>query len=84
MIDIADRVREIVADAGVVSVAEFRDRLGIGRKRAIQILEALDRVGLTRRLVSAGRSSQSTEKDHRILRNAALFSRATDGEQQHA
>ena len=84
MVEIADTVREIVADAGVVSVAEFRDRLGIGRKRAIQILEALDRVGLTRRLVSAGRSNQSGEKDHRILRNAALFSRATDDEQQHA
>ena len=84
MVDIADIVREIVTNTGVVSVAEFRDRLAIGRKRAIQILEALDRVGLTRRLVIAGRSSQSAEKDHRILRNAALFSRATDDEQQHA
>jgi selenocysteine-specific elongation factor len=74
MTRMADIIRDTVQRAGVVSVAEFRDQLGIGRKRAIQILEAFDRVGLTRRLVSAGRSSQTAEKDHRILRNAALFS----------
>ncbi|MBG6665466.1 SelB C-terminal domain-containing protein, partial [Pseudomonas aeruginosa] len=28
---------------------EFRDRLGIGRKRSIQILEHFDRIGLTLR-----------------------------------
>ncbi|RAU41479.1 MULTISPECIES: selenocysteine-specific translation elongation factor [unclassified Pseudomonas] len=37
------------ADASI-SAAAFRDRLGIGRKRSIQILEFFDRIGLTRRV----------------------------------
>jgi selenocysteine-specific elongation factor len=76
MVRMADMIRETVAEQGFVSVISFRDKLGIGRKRAIQILEAFDRVGLTRRLVSLGRSSRTAEKDHRILRNAALYSAA--------
>jgi selenocysteine-specific elongation factor len=74
MVRMAEMIRETVAEQGFVSVVSFRDKLGIGRKRAIQILEAFDRVGLTRRLVSLGRSSRTIEKDHRILRNAALYS----------
>ncbi len=74
MVRMAEMIRDTVAEQGFVSVINFRDRLGIGRKRAIQILEAFDRVGLTRRLVSLGRSSRTAEKDHRILRNAALYS----------
>jgi selenocysteine-specific elongation factor len=73
MVRMADMIRETVAEQGFVSVVSFRDKLGIGRKRAIQILECFDRVGLTRRLVSLGRSSRVTEKDHRILRNASLY-----------
>jgi selenocysteine-specific elongation factor len=34
---------------GGVSAARFRDAVGLGRKRAIQILEFFDRVGYTRR-----------------------------------
>ncbi|MDD1964679.1 selenocysteine-specific translation elongation factor [Pseudomonas putida] len=34
----------------VIQAAEFRDRLGIGRKRSIQILEFFDRIGFTRRM----------------------------------
>jgi len=30
-------------------VAAFRDAVGLGRKRSIQILEYFDRIGLTRR-----------------------------------
>lgn len=33
-----------------ISAAQFRDATGLGRKRAIQILEFFDRVGYTRRL----------------------------------
>jgi selenocysteine-specific elongation factor len=73
MARMADMIRETVGEQGFVSVSSFRDKLGIGRKRAIQILEAFDRIGLTRRLVSLGRSGRAAEKDHRILRNAALF-----------
>jgi len=35
---------------GSVSAARFRDAVGLGRKRAIQILEFFDRVGYTRRV----------------------------------
>lgn len=35
---------------GALSASHFRDALGVGRKRAIQILEFFDRVGYTRRI----------------------------------
>ena len=38
------------ARAGEVQASDFRDATGLGRKRAIQILEYFDRVGLTRRV----------------------------------
>jgi len=38
---------------GGVSAARFRDAVGLGRKRAIQILEFFDRVGYTRRVRDA-------------------------------
>ncbi|VVO00124.1 selenocysteine-specific translation elongation factor [Pseudomonas fluorescens] len=41
---------QLVADKPQIQAAEFRDRVGLGRKRSIQILEFFDRIGLTRRL----------------------------------
>nr|WP_232239879.1 selenocysteine-specific translation elongation factor [Pseudomonas alkylphenolica] len=41
---------QLASDDPVVQVAAFRDVLGIGRKRSIQVLEYFDRIGLTRRL----------------------------------
>lgn len=44
---------EVVADvdgSDGMTAAEFRDRIGIGRKRSIQILEFFNRAGYTRRL----------------------------------
>jgi len=38
---------------GAVHAAQFRDSVGLGRKRAIQILEFFDRVGHTRRIRDA-------------------------------
>ncbi|MOA60278.1 Selenocysteine-specific elongation factor [compost metagenome] len=39
-----------LADANpVIQVTAFRDAVGLGRKRSIQILEYFDRIGLTRR-----------------------------------
>ena len=38
---------------GDINAARFRDTLGLGRKRAIQILEFFDRVGYTRRVRDA-------------------------------
>ncbi|MCU1748008.1 selenocysteine-specific translation elongation factor [Pseudomonas sp. 6D_7.1_Bac1] len=40
---------QLVADNPVIQAAAFRDKVGIGRKRSIQILEFFDRIGLTRR-----------------------------------
>ncbi|AYC34468.1 selenocysteine-specific translation elongation factor [Pseudomonas cavernae] len=42
-------------EAGIIRAAAFRDRVGVGRKRSIQILEYFDRVGFTRRLADARR-----------------------------
>lgn len=42
-------VLQVEASVGIIRVVDFRDRLGIGRKRCIQILEHFDRIGLTRR-----------------------------------
>ncbi|MCZ2103751.1 MAG: SelB C-terminal domain-containing protein, partial [Burkholderiales bacterium] len=38
------------AHDGVALAAQFRDATGLGRKRAIQILEYFDRIGYTRRV----------------------------------
>jgi selenocysteine-specific elongation factor len=36
-----------------VEAAGYRDAIGVGRKRTIQILEFFDRVGYTRRTLNA-------------------------------
>ncbi len=43
-------VAELQQSDGVTRAAAFRDRIGVGRKIAVQILEFFDRVGYTRRL----------------------------------
>jgi selenocysteine-specific elongation factor len=55
-------VQELEHATGEARAAEFRDRSGLGRKRAIQVLEFFDRVGYTRRVREAHR-----------LRNADMF-----------
>ncbi|MHC8344148.1 selenocysteine-specific translation elongation factor [Pseudomonas sp. RT6P73] len=40
---------QLAAQNPVIQVAAFRDAVGLGRKRSIQILEYFDRLGLTRR-----------------------------------
>jgi len=48
---LAELARTVAAQhEGVVLAATFRDATGLGRKRAIQILEYFDRVGLLRRV----------------------------------
>ncbi|MGO1540096.1 MAG: selenocysteine-specific translation elongation factor [Luteimonas sp.] len=47
---LAELASDIAAREGSVEAAAFRDATGLGRKRAIQILEFLDRTGLTRRV----------------------------------
>jgi selenocysteine-specific elongation factor len=46
----ADIVAALIAEHGAVRAADFRDRIGTGRKVAIQILEFFDRAGYTRRI----------------------------------
>ena len=47
----AAEAREVAAaHGGEVTAARFRDATALGRKRAIQVLEYFDRVGLLRRV----------------------------------
>jgi selenocysteine-specific elongation factor len=47
--ELATVVATLARDHGTVEAAQYRDAVGLGRKRAIQILEFFDRVGHTRR-----------------------------------
>jgi len=47
---LAATVRGLAQRDDVVRAAPFRDATGLGRKRAIQILEFFDRIGLLRRV----------------------------------
>ena len=51
--ELARILKGLVDDHGAVEAAHFRDAIGVGRKRAIQILEFFDRVGYTRRTRNA-------------------------------
>ncbi|HFE3559036.1 TPA: selenocysteine-specific translation elongation factor [Enterobacter hormaechei] len=58
----ANLIRELDQVRGSTCAADFRDRLNVGRKLAIQILEYFNRIGFTRR----------RGNDH-VLRDAQLF-----------
>jgi selenocysteine-specific elongation factor len=46
---LAAMLMQLAEDNPVIQVSAFRDAVGLGRKRSIQILEYFDRLGLTRR-----------------------------------
>ena len=46
---LAAQLRSLYEQRGLVEAADYRDAIGVGRKRTIQILEFFDRVGYTRR-----------------------------------
>ena len=46
---LAAMLLQLAGDNPVIQVSAFRDAVGLGRKRSIQILEYFDRLGLTRR-----------------------------------
>jgi selenocysteine-specific elongation factor len=46
---LARQLRSLYEQRGVVEAADYRDSIGLGRKRTIQVLEFFDRVGYTRR-----------------------------------
>jgi len=54
--------KQLDEQSGVVRAAAFRDQIGLGRKRAIQILEFFDRIGYTRR----------AKDDHRVRGDSLL------------
>jgi selenocysteine-specific elongation factor len=65
--ELARLAREVAASqGGVITAALFRDATRLGRKRAIQILEYFDRVGLLRRVGDT----------HRLRTDSALFGQA--------
>jgi len=51
--ELADILRTLGERHGAVEAAQYRDAIGLGRKRTIQILEFFDRVGYTRRVRDA-------------------------------
>ena len=53
--ELASIARRIAGEHGTIEAAVFRDAIGLGRKRTIQILEFFDRVGYTRRVRDARR-----------------------------
>ncbi len=63
MTALAATVRRLAGEHGHVAAAAFRDATGLGRKRAIQLLEHFDRVGLLRRVGD----------EHRLRADSALF-----------
>jgi len=50
--ELAAVISALASEGGGVEAARFRDTIGVGRKRAIQILEFFDRLGYTRRVRS--------------------------------
>ena len=62
----------------VVEAARFRDAIGVGRKRAIQILEFFDRVGYTRRTHNA-RVLRADSSWHNEESSAATITANSEG-----
>lgn len=60
--DMADMIQQLETAQGAAHVASFRDRLGIGRKLAVMILEFFDRIGYTRRV-----------RDDHVVRRADMW-----------
>lgn len=62
--ELAAVIRELDAEVATgAQVADFRDRIGCGRKLAVAILEFFDRVGFTRRIGDG----------HKVIRDDMLF-----------
>lgn len=60
-------------EGGRIRAAAFRDRIGGGRKRAIQILEFFDRVGYTRRVGEGARRAHLIRGEAPVLLEAAAL-----------
>lgn len=62
IIEFATLIRTLDKERGATCAADFRDRLGVGRKLAVQILEYFNRVGFTRR-----RGNEHVLRDDRLF-----------------
>lgn len=60
--EMAAIVQALEREHGRIRAADFRDRIGTGRKLAIHLLEFFDKVGFTRRI-----------GDERVVRNAEMW-----------
>ena len=60
--DLAGHVAALIDAEGVAKAAPFRDRIGTGRKLAIQILEFFDTIGYTRRI-----------REHHLIRQPEMW-----------
>lgn len=67
---LASMAADLASQARGLNAAVFRDATGLGRKRAIQILEFFDRVGYTRRV-----------RDTHVLRGDSAFASTQDAPQ---
>lgn len=63
---LADTAVSLADDEGTLRVITFRDALGIGRKRCVQLLEYLDRIGVTRRFGNERRIREESSVVQRI------------------
>ena len=68
---LAGLAAELAARPGGLNAAVFRDATGLGRKRAIQILEFFDRVGYTRRV-----------RDTHVLRAESAYAFGQEGQEE--
>lgn len=60
--ELAQHARQLQTAHGTIKAAHWRDRIGLGRKRSIQLLEHFDRIGYTRRIGD----------EHKIREDSAL------------
>ncbi len=67
---LASMAADLASQARGLNAAVFRDATGLGRKRAIQILEFFDRVGYTRRV-----------RDTHVLRGDSAFASTQEAPQ---
>lgn len=49
IVSFANQIKDFIAQNGEISVNQFRDQIGYGRKLTVQLMEYYDRVGLLRR-----------------------------------
>jgi selenocysteine-specific elongation factor len=65
-------LQDLFASHQQITVVEFRNRLQIGRNRAVFIIEAFDKIGFTLRIVKKDPKTGEVQ-DFRIIKNPKVF-----------